>query len=225
MFRIFDPVSWFEFSFNWLFIILLCFIFLNHFWLRPNKINVVGVYLSRAMTNNLIKNVSEVFPLGRFVVYLRCLISIGLVNFFGLIPYIFTSTRHLRICLRAAFPVWFGHVILAWMKTPVKMFSHLIPLGTPRYLIPFMVVIEVISRIIRPITLSVRLTANIIAGHLLIRLLSEAVTFWTFRVVIPLLVILCLLETAVALIQAYVFSILSVLYIAEVDSPSLNSYD
>jgi F-type H+-transporting ATPase subunit a len=99
------------------------------------------------------------------------------------------------------------------------MFAHLVPQGTPGVLIPFMVCIESISNVIRPGTLAVRLSANIIAGHLLITLMgntgSGMVTF-----IVGLLIIgqLCLLvlESAVSIIQGYVFAVLRTLYSSEV---------
>lgn len=98
------------------------------------------------------------------------------------------------------------------------MLVHLIPQGTPSALIPFIVLIETISNLIRPGTLAVRLTANIIAGHLLIVLLSSATPltpFFLSPILFNAQVALSLLETAVAFIQAYVFSVLVTLYIAE----------
>jgi F-type H+-transporting ATPase subunit a len=98
------------------------------------------------------------------------------------------------------------------------MLSHLLPQGTPLALINFMVLIELTRRIIRPVTLCVRLTANIIAGHLLISLLGNALlgirrTVAVIRIPVPL--ILTTLESAVAGIQAYVFITLISLYTAE----------
>lgn len=100
------------------------------------------------------------------------------------------------------------------------MIAHLVPLGTPAPLINFMVIIETISSIIRPLTLSVRLTANIIAGHLLISLLGNIgpnSRKTIFIRIILLQFLLIILELAVAIIQSYVFSILTILYISEVE--------
>jgi F-type H+-transporting ATPase subunit a len=95
----------------------------------------------------------------------------------------------------------------------------LVPQGTPNILIPFIILIETIRRIIRPITLTIRLTANIIAGHLLLTLLGnmgpKIILF-----IIPFLLftqlILLILESAVSIIQSYVFSILITLYSREI---------
>lgn len=99
--------------------------------------------------------------------------------------------------------------------------AHFVPLGTPILLIPLIVVIEFIRRVIRPLTLSIRLAANIIAGHLLLRLLSEKIvgaSFILIRVVLIPLVLLSILEIAVRLIQSYVFRLLSTLYLNEVNN-------
>jgi F-type H+-transporting ATPase subunit a len=104
------------------------------------------------------------------------------------------------------------------------MLAHLVPLGTPFALMPFMVLIELIRNFIRPLTLSVRLAANMVAGHLLLTLLRSQApnsNLIVISLLIAALVILGVLESAVALIQAYVFSVLSTLYVTEVSSPDL----
>merc|ERR1711863_207287 len=105
-----------------------------------------------------------------------------------------------------------------------RFLAHLVPLGTPYALIPFMVVIELVRRIIRPLTLSVRLAANIVAGHLLMVLVSRPITSIRINfmaLVISALLLLIMLELAVSFIQAYVFSTLISLYVIEVNSPNL----
>lgn len=105
------------------------------------------------------------------------------------------------------------------MNTTKKALAHLVPIGTPILLMPFMVVIERVRNLIRPGTLAVRLAANIIAGHLLLTLIRRAIR--PQRVLNRLRVLgvqrrLVLLEAAVALIQAYVFMTLRALYAREV---------
>jgi ATP synthase subunit 6 len=96
------------------------------------------------------------------------------------------------------------------------MLSHLVPQRTPNFLIPFIVIIELVRRLIRPMTLSVRLTANIIAGHLLIVLLgNQATQIKIFPILMVTQVLLIVLERSVAVIQSYVFSTLMTLYIRE----------
>jgi F-type H+-transporting ATPase subunit a len=99
------------------------------------------------------------------------------------------------------------------------MLAHLVPLGTPGVLIPFMVLIETIRNVIRPGTLAVRLAANIIAGHLLLVLLGNQGPTLTSSLLVFLLItqiLLLVLERAVAVIQSYVFAVLTTLYSSEV---------
>ncbi|RCK67898.1 ATP synthase F0 subunit A [Desertihabitans brevis] len=106
------------------------------------------------------------------------------------------------------------------MNNTQHIFAHLVPQGTPAVLIPFIVCIETISNIIRPGTLAVRLTANIIAGHLLLTLLGNtgpSMSTILLRVLIITQIALLVLESAVAIIQSYVFAVLSTLYSREVN--------
>ena len=99
------------------------------------------------------------------------------------------------------------------------MFAHLVPLGTPIVLIPFIVLIETVRNIIRPITLSVRLAANLTAGHLLLILLGERIVGATPLIILGVTaaqLALITLEGAVAVIQSYVFATLTTLYAREV---------
>lgn len=101
------------------------------------------------------------------------------------------------------------------------MFAHLVPQSTPGLLIPFIVLIESIRNVIRPITLSVRLIANIVAGHLLITLLGNQTALASNIILISLIItqiLLLTLETAVSIIQSYVFAVLSTLYSREITS-------
>jgi F-type H+-transporting ATPase subunit a len=101
------------------------------------------------------------------------------------------------------------------------MLAHLVPNGTPAALIPFIVLIETISNTIRPLTLSVRLIANMVAGHLLITLLGNQTAVASNFILAGLIltqILLLTLEAAVAVIQSYVFAVLSTLYSREVVS-------
>lgn len=140
-------------------------------------------------------------------------------NFLGLFPYIFTSTRHITITLSLALPLWLSFIIYGWINNTKHIFAHLVPQGTPSILIPFIVIIETIRNIIRPGTLAVRLSANIIAGHLLLTLLGNtgnSLSTIIISILIFTQILLLTLESAVAIIQSYVFTILRTLYSREV---------
>merc|ERR1711976_941455 len=99
------------------------------------------------------------------------------------------------------------------------IFAHLVPQGTPSVLMGFIVLIETIRNVIRPGTLAVRLAANIIAGHLLLTLLGRTGPSLTNSILIILIfsqVLLLTLESAVAIIQSYVFAVLRTLYTGEI---------
>nr|AVN67249.1 ATP synthase F0 subunit 6 [Laxta sp. AUS2] len=150
-----------------------------------------------------------------------CLLSIIMFNnFLGLFPYIFTSTSHLILTLSMALPLWLSFMIFGWINNTQHMLAHLVPQGTPPILMPFMVCIETISNMIRPGTLAVRLAANMIAGHLLLTLLGNtgpSISTSLLSLLILTQIALLTLEAAVAIIQSYVFAILSTLYSSEVN--------
>lgn len=115
---------------------------------------------------------------------------------------------------------------MSWVKQPEPMLAHLVPLGTPYPLMPFIVIIELIRRVIRPGTLAVRLAANMVAGHLLLTLIGRiapSVGLAILVIVIVGIILLITLECAVALIQSYVFRILITLYIEEVRSKKIST--
>jgi F-type H+-transporting ATPase subunit a len=146
-------------------------------------------------------------------------------NLGGLTPYTFTASRHLSFSIALALVRWIGYFIYRVFMRPGRFLAHLVPLGTPYILMPFMVLIELVRNLIRPITLSVRLAANLVAGHLLITLIRSPATSRRPLVLTLLmtgLVLLIVLESAVAFIQAYVFRILSTLYLSEVNLVRFN---
>nr|AAP75438.1 ATP synthase 6 [Pomacentrus nagasakiensis]AAP75440.1 ATP synthase 6 [Pomacentrus nagasakiensis] len=143
------------------------------------------------------------------------------LNMLGLLPYTFTPTTQLSMNMGLAVPLWLATVIIGMRNQPTHALAHLLPEGTPTPLIPILIMIETISLFIRPLALGVRLTANLTAGHLLIQLIATAAL-----VLLPLmptvailtailLLMLTLLEVAVAMIQAYVFVLLLSLYLQE----------
>jgi len=155
---------------------------------------------------------------GTIFIFISIFFFIIFSNFIGLIPYIFTRTSHLSITIVLALPIWLGTILYSIVFQYNNLLAHLVPLGTPSFLIPIIVVIETVRNIIRPITLSIRLAANMVAGHLLLTLLGSQgpnIRIIIIRVLLLRLVLLLILEVAVACIQSYVFTILSSLYLNE----------
>lgn len=115
-----------------------------------------------------------------------------------------------------------GHMAYSLAKQPQYALAHLVPLGTPPALTRFIVLIETVRNIIRPLTLRVRLIANLTAGHLLLCLLRALMPLSLLSpvalVTLSGLSALLILEVAVSLIQAYVFTLLARLYLEEVQT-------
>lgn len=217
LFSTFDPSTSFYLSLNWIRSIWILILLPIIYWILPNRINIFINKISLTLHQEfklLIFNIK-----GSTLIITSLFIFILINNIIGLLPYIFTSSRHLIFTITIALPLWLRIILYGWINNTNHIFSHLLPIGTPTLLIPFIVIIETISNIIRPGRLSVRLTANIIAGHLLIRLLGNN-SIESNYILIPLLIIiqirLLIFETAVAIIQAYVFSVLRTLYSREV---------
>nr|ATD83157.1 ATPase subunit 6 [Sasia africana] len=143
------------------------------------------------------------------------------INLLGLLPYTFTPTTQLSMNMSLAFPLWLATLLTGLRNQPSASLGHLLPEGTPTPLIPALILIETTSLLIRPLALGVRLTANLTAGHLLIQLISTATT--ALLSIMPtisiltttILLLLTILEVAVAMIQAYVFVLLLSLYLQE----------
>nr|ATD83052.1 ATPase subunit 6 [Colaptes rivolii] len=143
------------------------------------------------------------------------------INLLGLLPYTFTPTTQLSMNMALAFPLWLATLLTGLRNQPSASLGHLLPEGTPTPLIPALILIETTSLLIRPLALGVRLTANLTAGHLLIQLISTATA--ALLSIMPaisiltsiVLLLLTILEVAVAMIQAYVFVLLLSLYLQE----------
>jgi F-type H+-transporting ATPase subunit a len=136
-------------------------------------------------------------------------------NLIGLIPYAFTVTSQIIVTFALAVVVFIGVTIIALFKHGLKFFSYFVPSGTPVVMMPLLVPIEVISYLARPVTLALRLFANMMAGHTMLKVFAGFVVLLGVFGVAPMVVIVALygLELLVALLQAYVFAILTSLYL------------
>nr|YP_010596114.1 ATP synthase F0 subunit 6 [Rhynocoris marginatus]WAJ48446.1 ATP synthase F0 subunit 6 [Rhynocoris marginatus] len=217
VFSTFDPATSMNLSFNWMSSIIV-FMIPSTFWLIPSRYNMITKILYsklHAEFTAILGNSNKAFS----IVFISLFTFILMNNSIGLLPYVFTSSSHLTFTLALALPVWISIMIFGWINHTQHMFSHLVPEGTPGMLMPFMVCIETISNLTRPISLSVRLMANMVAGHLFMCMLGNYIvesSYTIFPMVMMVEIFLTLYEAAVALIQAYVFSMLSALYTKEV---------
>ena len=221
LFSVFDPsTSIFNLSLNWIRTFIGIIIIPFSFWLMPSRINYIW--------NNILITLFKEFKTllgpnsenGCSFIFISLFSLILFNNFLGLFPYIFTRTSHLTLTLSLALPLWLRFIIYGWLNNTQHIFAHLVPQGTPTALIPFIVCIETIRNVIRPGTLAVRLTANIIAGHLLLTLIGNtgnSLSYFLLSFLIIRQIALLILESAVAIIQSYVFAVLSTLYSREIN--------
>ena len=191
------------------------------FFVIPNSwqifIEVVYDAVSQLLFDNINVEGEKYFPFIS-VIFTFILFS----NLIGLIPYSFTVTSHIIITFTLSFSVFIGINIIGFQRHKVNMLSLLIPANTSFFLALILVPIEFVSYIAKPISLGVRLFINLMAGHTLLKvivgfawsmmLLEDLVSFVHL---VPLLVLVLLmgLELGVAIIQAYVFTILTCIYL------------
>nr|UPL65680.1 ATPase subunit 6 [Homoeocerus unipunctatus] len=218
LFSTFDPSTSSLLSMNWISTIS-CFLLIPlNYWMMPNRLNILMTKIINLL-NEEFKMLMGPNSKGMSLMMISLFMFILINNIMGLLPYIFTSPSHLVFTLTLALPLWFTLMMYGWINQTNYMFAHMIPVGTPSILMPFMVLIESISNLIRPGSLAVRLTANMIAGHLLMSLLGDNSTKANgimIQLIMIIQIMLMLFESAVSLIQAYVFSVLSTLYSSEV---------
>jgi ATP synthase subunit 6 len=144
-------------------------------------------------------------------------------NVLGMIPYSFTVTSHIILTFFLSLSIFLGVTFLGLYKHGLHFFSFFVPPGAPVALLPMLVVIEVISYIARAFSLGIRLFANMMSGHTLVKILagfsfqmfSAGTALMAFLAFVPLLVVVIVtgLEIVIAMLQAYVFTVLTCIYI------------
>nr|YP_010693613.1 ATP synthase F0 subunit 6 [Gryllotalpa henana]WCD24130.1 ATP synthase F0 subunit 6 [Gryllotalpa henana] len=221
LFSVFDPTSYImNLSLNWMSTLMgLLFIPLT-FWIIPYRWSILWYSILTTLHKEFKILIGPFKSYGMTLLFTSLFSFILFNNFLGLYPYIFTSSSHLSFTLALALPLWISFMLFGWINNTQHMFAHLVPQGTPSLLIPFMVCIETISNLIRPGTLAVRLAANMIAGHLLLTLLGNtgpSLSLILLNCLIMGQILLLILESAVAIIQSYVFAVLTTLYSSEVN--------
>nr|QDX17808.1 ATP synthase F0 subunit 6 [Bothriechis thalassinus] len=188
--------------------------------LLGNRMTAATTWLLKMFMSNMTSQLSQKGQ--KWAPLLASLILMLLLsNLLNLLPYTFTPTSQLSMNMALALPLWLAALITGLKDKFSLTLAHLLPESSPTPLIPFMILIETVSLLMRPIALGVRLTANITAGHLLMTMVSSATInlLYTYTTIssltLILLLLLTLLEMAVACIQAYVFVLLVTLYLQE----------
>nr|YP_010934972.1 ATP synthase F0 subunit 6 [Provanna clathrata]WKW52620.1 ATP synthase F0 subunit 6 [Provanna clathrata] len=202
----------------WIFSLVTILIFSSNYWVvTPRWMVLISVFketvsaqIFRSFGLNLGGFINVVSALFLFLIFM---------NLSGLVPYVFSPTSHLAISLSLGLPLWASLIISGVFFNPSSVVASLLPMGAPAALNPFLVVIETVSIMVRPITLSVRLTANMSAGHIVLTLIGNYLTASFFMSSIFSMIFLILIqifytifEFGIAVIQAYIFCLLITLY-------------
>ena len=173
------------------------------------------VELSYAFIANLVKDTvgNEGRPYFPFIFTVFMFVLFG--NLFGMVPYGFTFTSHIIVTFTMAAVVFLGVTVIALIKHKLHFFTFFMPPGVPLIMAPLLVPIEIISYLSRPVSLSVRLFANMLAGHTLLKVFAGFVVALGLFGAFPLAFIVALtaLEIVIAFLQAFVFTILTCLYL------------
>lgn len=182
--------------------------------LVPGRWQIIAEISYEFIANMIRDNVGQegrrYFP---FVFTLFMFVLAG--NLLGMIPYSFTYTSHIVVTFGMAFVVFLGVTLIGFMKHGFGFFGFFLPHGVPWYLAPLIIPIEVLSYLSRPISLSLRLFANMTAGHTMLKVFAGFVFVLGLGGVAPLFMVIALtgLEFLIAFLQAYVFAILTCVYL------------
>ncbi len=197
-----------------LFITLFLTLSVNTRALLPSRLQMISElsynFIAQLINDTVGNEGKKFFP---FIFSIFMFVLVG--NMVGMIPYNFTFTSHIIVTFALAAVIFIGVTVLAFIKHGLHFFSFFVIPGLPWYMLPLLIPIEVISYLSRPISLSVRLFANMLAGHTLLKVFAGFVVSLGLAGFLPLVFIVALtgLEILIAFLQAYVFAILTCLYI------------
>ncbi|GHT88571.1 ATP synthase subunit a [Alphaproteobacteria bacterium] len=175
-------------------------------------------FIGSIIKTNVPKKCAEVFP---YMIALFLFIVLG--NVAGLFPFAFSFTSQLIVTLGIAMAVFLASIIVGFCNQGISFLSRFVPSGVPGYLAPFMIVIELMSFFFRPISLGIRLFANMVSGHIMIEVIASfaasmaGILAISYFAVVPVVVnvLLNAFKLIVCGLQAYVFVVLSCIYLSE----------
>jgi F-type H+-transporting ATPase subunit a len=212
-----------------LFMCLAVLIICITFWIGTSNKHLVPTKLQYIIekifffTGNIVKtNINRngilVFP---YIISLFLFIMIG--NIIGLFPYAFAFTSQLVVTLGMAVIVFISSIIIGIQHHGIGYFKRFCPAGVPGYLAPILIIIEIMSFLFRPVSLGVRLFANMMAGHIMIKVIAGfavslagiALTAYISAIPVALNILLNIFKLVVCMLQAYVFAVLTCMYLAE----------
>ena len=167
-------------------------------------------FVANMIRDNVGQEGRKYFP---FIFTLFMFVLFG--NLLGMIPYSFTYTSHIVVTFALAAIVFIGVTIIGFKKHGLRFLGFLMPAGVPVFMAPLIIPIEILSYFTRPVSLSLRLFANMTAGHTMLKVFAGFVGLLGVLGVVPLLLVAALtgLELIIAFLQAYVFTILTCVYL------------
>ncbi|MCC8417751.1 MAG: F0F1 ATP synthase subunit A [Rickettsia endosymbiont of Bryobia graminum] len=185
--------------------------------LVPSRLQASAEILYNMITSMLDQNVGEKGRKFTPIIF-SLFIFILLCNLLGMLPYGFTVTSHIVITFSLAIIVFLFITIVGFVNHGLHFLSLFLPQGVPLWLAPVMIILELFAYLARPISLSLRLAANMVAGHILLKVMAGfAVSLMIFLKFLPIPIIVTLIgfEIFVAILQAYIFTILSCVYLSD----------
>jgi ATP synthase subunit 6 len=203
------------------FIFLVIYMYSLEVTLVPRYYQLVLENIILFIKNLIVENVGSKF-LAYFNYIFLLFFFLLFSNLIGMVPYTFTVTSHLILTFTLSFMSFLGINIIGILKHGSNFLSLFLPSGAPLIIAPFLIVIEFISYIARVFSLAIRLFANIMSGHTLLKILSSfgwsmfyMGGIWVFSAFLPLIIVFMVtgLEVAIASLQAYVFTILVCIYL------------
>ena len=202
----------------WTFSLVVVLIFSSRYWVTSPRWVIIIHTFKDTISSQVFRSFG--LNLGGFMnVITGLFLFLIFLNLSGLIPYVFSPTRHLAVSLSLGLPLWISLLVSGVFFRPSSVVAGLLPIGAPAPLNPFLVLIETVSIIVRPITLSVRLMANISAGHIVLTLVGNYITtrvltagIFSSILLISIQVLYSVFEFGIGVIQAYIFCLLITLY-------------
>lgn len=190
----------------------------SFYWVGRSRLGNLVFFLKSFMYGQVRRTIGKRIS-GFRIMVVSIFIGLILVNLLGLLPYVFRLRSHLSFAFCFGLPFWFSLILSGLFFNFYDVVGHFLPSGAPGLLNPFLVLVETVRIMVRPITLSVRLSANIRAGHIILGLLGSYLSSGIFRyswvvlfVLVFIQVFYFIFEVGIRLIQAYIFSLLISLY-------------
>jgi F-type H+-transporting ATPase subunit a len=192
----------------------------------PGRMQLMGEMVYEFVAN-MVRNTAGHDGMKFFPLVFSLFMFILFANLFGMFPYFFTVTSHLIVTVLMALIVFFTVVIYGFYKNGLKFLRLFVPSGVPIYILPLVTGIEIISFLSRPVSHSLRLFGNILAGHIVLKVFGGMVVAllgagaWGFASILPfgMAVALTGLEFLVAALQAFVFAVLTCVYLHDAMHP------